>query len=72
MAWSEFLEERERATDDLVRIPANAHRNMPATCLDVARTMNAVPDIGWAAVAMARRSQLEGRLLAILDSGMNR
>ena len=63
MAWSEFLEERERATDDLVRIPANAHWNMPATCLDVAGTMNALPNIGWAAVAMARRSQLEGRLL---------
>ena len=26
----------------------------------------------WAAVPMARRSQLEGRLLAILDTGANR
>ena len=34
--------------------------------------MQAAPNLGWAAVAMARRSQLEGRLLAILDSGVNR
>src|SRR2546427_2260641 len=40
--------------------------------LEVARAMQSAPALGWAAVAMARRSQLEGRLLAILDSGVNR
>jgi len=35
--------------------------------LEIARTMQARPASAAAGVAMARRSQLEGRLLAILD-----
>src|SRR5262249_52748560 len=34
--------------------------------------MQAAPALGWAAVAMARRSQLEARLRAILDSRVSR
>jgi TonB family protein len=34
--------------------------------------MQTAPALGWAAVAMARRSQLEGRLLAILDPEVKR
>jgi TonB family protein len=37
-----------------------------------ARTLQSAPATAWAAVPMARRSQLEGRLLAILDSGVKR
>lgn len=72
MAWREFLKERERATDDLVLNTGERASEYAGHLLEVARTMQSVPAIGWAAVAMARRSQLEGRLLAILDSGVNR
>ena len=72
MAWREFLKERERATDDLVLNTGARASEYAGHLLEVARTMQSAPAIGWAAVAMARRSQLEGRLLAILDSGVNR
>src|SRR6266851_4687202 len=71
-AWREFLKERERATDDLV-LNAGARASEYANhLLDVARTMHSTPGVACAAVAMARRSQLEGRLMAILDAGVNR
>jgi TonB family protein len=71
-AWREFLKERERATDDLV-LNAGARASEYADhLLDVARSMRSMTGIGCAAVAMARRSQLEGRLMAILDAGVNR
>ena len=72
IAWREFLKERERATDDLVLNSGERASEYAGHLLEVARTMQSAPAIGWAAVAMARRSQLEGRLLAILDSGVNR
>jgi TonB family protein len=72
MAWREFLKERERAADDLVLHTGARASDYAAHLLDVARSMQPAAAIGWAAVAMARRSQLEGRLLAILDSGVNR
>jgi TonB family protein len=71
-AWREFLKERERATDDLVLRAGARASDYAGHLLEVARTMQSAPNLGWAAVAMARRSQLEGRLLAILDSGVNR
>jgi TonB family protein len=71
-AWREFLKERERATDDLVLHAGACASDYAGHLLEVARTMQAAPNLGWAAVAMARRSQLEGRLLAILDSSVNR
>jgi TonB family protein len=71
-AWREFLKERERAADDLV-LGAGARASEYADhLLEIARTMQSAPAIGWAAVAMARRSQLEGRLIAILDAGIAR
>jgi TonB family protein len=71
-AWREFLKERERATDDLV-LNAGARASEYANhLLEVARTMHSAPGLGCAAVAMARRSQLEGRLMSILDAGVNR
>ena len=72
IAWRAFLKERERAADDLV-LDAGARASAYAGhLLEIARALQAPPAIGWAAVAMARRSQLEGRLLAILDSGVAR
>ena len=71
-AWREFLKERERATDDLVLNAGARASDYAGHLLEVARTLQSAPATAWAAVAMARRSQLEGRLLAILDSGVKR
>jgi TonB family protein len=72
IAWREFLKERERATDDLVLSAGARASEYASHLLEVARSMHTTPVSGCAAVAMARRSQLEGRLLAILDSRTNR
>src|SRR5216684_1448866 len=71
-AWREFLKERERATDDLVLNAGARASEYAGHLLEVARTMHSTPGVACAAVAMARRSQLEGRLMAILDAGVNR
>jgi TonB family protein len=71
-AWHEFLKECERATDDLVLATGARASDYAAHLLDVARSMQTSPALAWAAVAMARRSQLEGRLVAILDSHVQR
>jgi TonB family protein len=68
IAWREFLKERERATDDLVLSAGAGASEYAGHLLEIARTMQSPSAIGWAAVAMARQSQLEGRLQAILDS----
>src|SRR5439155_15248561 len=67
-AWREFLKERERAADDMVLDAGARASDYAGHLLEVARAMQAAPALGWAAVAMARRSQLEGRLLNILDA----
>jgi TonB family protein len=72
LAWREFLKERERATDDLVLQAGARASEYAGHLLEVARTMQSAPAVGWAAIAMARPSELEGRLLAILDPGVNR
>jgi len=69
-AWHEFLKERESATDDLVLSTGARASEYADDLLEIARAMQLSP--APAAVAMARRSQLEGRLSAILDSGRNR
>ncbi len=66
--WRSFLRERERAADDLVLTSGAAATDYAAHLLEIARTMQAQPATAAAAIAMARPSQLEGRLLAILDS----
>jgi TonB family protein len=71
-AWREFLKERERAADDIV-LESGAQASAYAThLLEVARSLQTAHAGAWAAVAMARRSQLEGRLMAILDSRISR
>lgn len=72
LAWREFLKERERAADDLVLNAGARPSDYAGHLLDIARALQVSPALGSAALAMARPSQLEGRLLAILDSGANR
>lgn len=72
LAWGQFVRERERAADDLVLRGGARPSDYASHLLEIARASEAAPTIGWAAVAMARRSQLEGRLLAILDSEVKR
>lgn len=72
LAWREFLKERERATDDLVLGTGTRASDYAAELLEVARAMRPADADAWAAIAMARRSELEGRLLSILDGRVNR
>jgi TonB family protein len=70
--WREFLKERERATDDLVLGTGATASDYAGHLLEIARTLQVRPASAAAGVAMARRSQLEGRLLAILDGHTQR
>ena len=72
LAWREFLKERERAADDLVLASGTRASDYASHLLEIARGMHSPSGLASAAIAMARPSQLEGRLLAILDSGVNR
>jgi TonB family protein len=67
MAWRETLKSREQAADVMVLASGAAAPDYAAHLLEIAGAMHAASALGWAAVAMARPSQLEGRLLAILD-----
>ena len=67
-AWRECVKERERAADDLVLASGARASDYAGHLLEVARSMQPAPATVAAAVAMARRSDLEGRLLAILDT----
>jgi TonB family protein len=71
-AWREFMKERERAADDLVLNAGAAATEYAGHLLEVARTRKTAPLFQAAAIAMARKSQLEGRLIAILDGAVNR
>ncbi|HEX3877574.1 MAG TPA: TonB family protein [Bryobacteraceae bacterium] len=71
-AWREFLKDGEKAADDLVLETGVRASDYAGHLLEIARSMRAEPATAWAAVAMARRSQLEGRLLSILDSEVSR
>jgi HEAT repeat protein/beta-lactamase regulating signal transducer with metallopeptidase domain len=59
--------EREHACDDLVLASGTRGSDYADHLLEIARSMRSVAFPTWAAVAMAHRSQLEGRLMAILD-----
>jgi HEAT repeat protein/beta-lactamase regulating signal transducer with metallopeptidase domain len=64
--------ERERACDDLVLRVGASGPDYADELLQLARSLRASPSAALAGVAMARPSQLEGRLLAILDPRLER
>ncbi|MEM6336775.1 MAG: M56 family metallopeptidase, partial [Bacteroidota bacterium] len=67
MALKQLRREHERASDDQVLMAGLKASSYATHLLDIARTYWTA---GWVArptVAMARRSELEGRMLAILD-----
>ena len=61
------LKEREHACDDWVLAKGSTASEYAGLLLDIAKALPALPLSSLATVSMARRSQLEGRLLAILD-----
>ena len=73
LAWiaaTHMKKERERACDDLVLAFGTRRTDYAAELLEIARAMRAgrFPALmAGATLAMAHRSQLEGRLIAILD-----
>jgi HEAT repeat protein/beta-lactamase regulating signal transducer with metallopeptidase domain len=64
--------ERERACDDQVLDAGTKASDYADHLLDIARRLRSAKCSSLAAVAIARRSQLEGRLLAILDPSVRR
>jgi len=64
--------ERERACDDQVLDAGTKASDYADHLLDLARRFRSVRYASIAAVAIARRSQLEGRVLAILDPRVRR
>jgi HEAT repeat protein/beta-lactamase regulating signal transducer with metallopeptidase domain len=66
LAQARLRAERERACDDLVLVAGTHGPDYAEHLLDIARQFRRQA-VGLAAVAMARPSELEGRLLAILD-----
>ena len=59
--------ESERACDDQVLAQGTAGVDYAAHLLNVARSARALRAMGLVAIGMARPTQLEGRLLAVLD-----
>ncbi|HEV8150907.1 MAG TPA: M56 family metallopeptidase, partial [Gemmatimonadales bacterium] len=71
MAARALRSERERACDDRVLAAGTRASDYAGELLEIARSAWGVEQHG-VALAMARRSQLEGRLLSILDAGVRR
>ncbi|HZJ00081.1 MAG TPA: M56 family metallopeptidase, partial [Gemmatimonadaceae bacterium] len=64
--------ERELACDDRVINAGSRATDYASNLLDVARSLRAPSMTSHSAIAMARPSQLSGRLLAVLDKHRNR
>ena len=67
IAARQMRTERERACDDFVLTAGMRPSAYASDLLEIVRTMGSEPALSYAALAMARRSEFEGRLLAILD-----
>jgi beta-lactamase regulating signal transducer with metallopeptidase domain len=75
LAWVALRQmrvERERACDDRVLTAGERASAYADHLLDIARTMHTDALTSIAAITMAKQSQLEGRLLAVLDPKRNR
>jgi beta-lactamase regulating signal transducer with metallopeptidase domain len=71
LAWiaaRRLREERELACDDLVLSHGTVPSSYAGDLLEIARSFRTGPATALAGVAMARRSQLADRLLAVLDA----
>lgn len=64
--------ERERACDDRVITSGTKASAYATHLIAIARSLRATPGAAFGTVSMARPSQLEGRLLAILEPGLSR
>ena len=67
-----MLTERERACDDFVLLAGARASDYANDLLDVARSLGAPWSTSQVTTAMARRSQISGRLLAVLDPHLDR
>jgi beta-lactamase regulating signal transducer with metallopeptidase domain len=72
LAAQRLRAERERACDDLVLAAGTRGSDYADHLLDIARSLRSGAWPTWSAVTMAHRSQLEGRLMAILDPALPR
>ncbi|MGA2253891.1 MAG: M56 family metallopeptidase [Thermoguttaceae bacterium] len=72
LAWRRMLAESEQACDDLVLTQGSKASDYAEHLLTVASGSKADTLLSPAAIAMARSSQLQMRLLAILDERRNR
>lgn len=72
LATARLRAEQERACDDLVLAAGTDAPVYADHLFEIARTFKTDRFPAWAALAMARPSQLEGRVMAILDDRRNR
>ncbi|MCX7045526.1 MAG: hypothetical protein NTX50_08600 [Candidatus Sumerlaeota bacterium] len=72
LAWRRLAAERERACDDLVLMCGAKASDYAEHLLTLATGLRSDMILSAAAIAMARPSRLEGRLLAILDKNRKR
>lgn len=72
LASRRMLTERERACDDFVLLAGARASDYANDLLDVARSLGAPWATSHVTTAMARRSQIAGRLLAVLDPELDR
>jgi HEAT repeat protein len=72
LAVSRLRAEQERACDDLVIESGTDARTYAHQLFDLAQTYRGASFPAWAAMSMARPSQLEGRVVAILDARRSR
>ncbi len=75
LAWLALRQlriEREHACDDLVLAAGQHPTEYAEVLLDVARSLRAGTLTSAAAITMAKKSHLEGRLLAVLDEARKR
>jgi len=72
LALRQLRVEREHACDDLVLTAGERPAEYAEVLLDVARSFRAGTLASAAAITMAKKSHLEGRLLAVLDEARKR
>ncbi len=72
LAARQMRVERERACDDEVLRAGTKPSEYAGHLLEIARSVKSFSAASFSSVAMAQRSQLSGRLLAILEDGRHR